>query len=185
MFSVYRDVPVRRDLGLLVIQCYYKKKNGLLIFPPLIKSIISHVSIIMKRIRVYCSIFGGIVFNPIPSDYKILIQTTPHKFSNRYHSIAFIQFVPAIMMINVEVLRITCILQNTNSTCFRPDKTRAAASVLNGFKTLHFNEPFYEFIGEVIQKINLLENVRKALVKTSEKFIKSSELYSDTYNDAD
>ena len=31
-----------------------------------------------------------------------------------------------------------------------PDKPRAA-SVLNGFK----NEPFYEFIGEVILKINL------------------------------
>ena len=32
-----------------------------------------------------------------------------------------------------------------------PDKTRAVR-VLNGFK----NEPFYEFIGEVILKINLI-----------------------------
>ena len=56
--------------------------------------------------------------------------------------------------------------------CFiRPDKARAA-SVLNGFK----NEPFYEFIGEVILKINLIWEV-----KTSEKFIKNSERVFITY----
>ena len=43
---------------------------------------------------------------------------------------------------------------------FVREKTRGAASVLNGFK----NEPLYEFIGEVILKIN-----------GSEKFIKNSE----------
>ena len=41
--------------------------------------------------------------------------------------------------------------------------------VLNGFK----NEPFYEFIGEVILKINLVWNT-----KTSEKFIKNSVVLS-------
>ena len=57
--------------------------------------------------------------------------------------------------------------------CFRPDKTRAA-SVLNGFK----NEPLYEFLGEVILKINLIWEV-----KTSEKFIKNIERVFITYKD--
>ena len=39
----------------VIIVDYYIEESGLLIFPPLIKSIIS---IIMKRIRVYCSIFA-------------------------------------------------------------------------------------------------------------------------------
>ena len=55
-----------------------------------------------------------------------------------------------------------------------PDKTRAAKT--NGFK----NEPFYEFIEEVILKINLIWGG-----KTSEKFIKNSErvfiIYKDTH----
>ena len=51
-------------------------------------------------------------------------------------------------------------------------KTRA--SVLNGFK----NEPFYELIGEVILKINLIWEV-----KTSEKFMKNSERVFITYKD--
>ena len=45
---------------------------------------------------------------------------------------------------------------------------------LNGFK----NEPFYEFIGEVILKINLIWDV-----KSSEKFIKNSERVFITYKD--
>ena len=53
--------------------------------------------------------------------------------------------------------------------CFRiSDKTRAE-SFLDGFE----NEPFYEFIGEVILKINLVWNT-----KTSEKFIKNSVVLS-------
>ena len=54
-----------------------------------------------------------------------------------------------------------------------PDKT-LTASVLNGFK----NEPFYEFIGEVILKINLI-----CEVKTSEIFIKNGERVFITYKD--
>ena len=49
------------------------------------------------------------------------------------------------------------LLKHKNSICYwsiRPDKTRAA-SVLNGFK----NEPFYEIIGGVILKINLVWDV--------------------------
>ena len=49
-----------------------------------------------------------------------------------------------------------------------------AASVLNGFK----NEPFYELIGEVILKINLIWDL-----KTSDKFIKKSERVFITYED--
>ena len=39
------------------INVYYIKKNVLLMLPPLVKSIISHISIINNLIRVYCSIF--------------------------------------------------------------------------------------------------------------------------------
>ena len=41
--------------------------------------------------------------------------------------------------------------QGDSREFYRPDKTRTM-SVLNGFK----NEPFYEFIGEVILEINLI-----------------------------
>ena len=61
----------------------------------------------------------------------------------------------------------------TIAESFRPNKTRAA-SVLNGFK----NEPFSEFLGEVILKINLVWDV-----KSSEKFIKNSERVFIRYKD--
>ena len=59
--------------------------------------------------------------------------------------------------------------------CLNPIKHALYVSVLNdGFK----NGPFYEFIGEIILKINLIRDV-----KTSKKLIKNSERVFITYKD--
>ena len=58
-----------------------------------------------------------------------------------------------IIMQSQKVYWFICIVYRAE--CFRPNKTHAA-SVLNGFK----NEPFNEFIGEVILKINLIWEVK-------------------------
>ena len=57
---------------------------------------------------------------------------------------------------------------------FKPNKTHAVSVLNDGFK----NGPFYEFIGEIILKINLIRDV-----KTSKKLIKNSECVFITHKD--